>query len=58
MSQTSFYSNATQNTAERFDLVTLPTFQCQDWSEDQVISWLKGISKPLSCCKQQICRGR
>uniref|UniRef100_A0AC34Q6D2 Uncharacterized protein n=1 Tax=Panagrolaimus sp. JU765 TaxID=591449 RepID=A0AC34Q6D2_9BILA len=43
MSQTSFYSNATQNTAERFDLVTLPTFQCQDWSEDQVISWLKGV---------------
>lgn len=42
MSQLSFYSHGFQNTAERFDTVTLPTFQCQEWTENQVLSWLKG----------------
>lgn len=43
MSQLSFYSNGFQNTAERFDNVTLPSFQCNDWTTDQVLAWLKGL---------------
>uniref|UniRef100_A0A7E4ZXS4 Connector enhancer of kinase suppressor of ras 3 n=1 Tax=Panagrellus redivivus TaxID=6233 RepID=A0A7E4ZXS4_PANRE len=44
MSQQLFYSHGSyQTTSELFDIATVPTFQCYDWSAQQVFTWLRGI---------------